>query len=139
MPCVKITTQTPKNVFPPKPLNPSPKGEVACHGLEWHSGPCPTLTETWLDLESIGLGELPHEDDLTTQQNQANHTIVRKIQLSTRKGIRQIFKCSMHVSNQIVINKGDIDQRSMPKNIPTLAPKPLRIYTCHDSQLNSRI
>ena len=24
-------------------LNLSPIGEVACHGLEWHSGPCPTL------------------------------------------------------------------------------------------------
>ena len=34
----------PKNMFTPKPLNPSPKGEVACPGLEWHSGPCPTLT-----------------------------------------------------------------------------------------------
>ena len=30
----------------PKPLNPSPIGEVACHGPEWHSGPCPTLTYT---------------------------------------------------------------------------------------------
>ena len=66
MPCVKSHYINPKNVFTPKPLNPSPIGEVACHGLEWHSGPCPTLTEPWLDLESNGLGELPHEDDLTT-------------------------------------------------------------------------
>ena len=34
----------PKNVFPPKSLNPSPFGEVACLVLGWHSGPCPTLT-----------------------------------------------------------------------------------------------
>ena len=52
-----------------------------------------------------------------------------KIQLYTQKCIRQMFKCSMHVSNRKVIYKGDIDQRSMPKNIPTLAPEPLRIYT----------
>ena len=54
-----------------------------------------------------------------------------KIQLYTKKCIRQVFKCSMHVSNRKVIYKGDIDQKSMPRNIPTLAPKPLRIYTCH--------
>ena len=64
--CVKSHYTNPKNVFLSKPLNPSPIGEVACHGLEWPSGPCPTLTYTWLDLESIGLGEVPHEDDLTT-------------------------------------------------------------------------
>ena len=44
MPCVKSHYTNAKNVFTPKPLNPSPIGEVACHGLEWHSGPCPTLT-----------------------------------------------------------------------------------------------
>ena len=43
MPCVKSHYTNPKNVFPPKPLNPSPK-EVPWHGLEWQSGPCPTLT-----------------------------------------------------------------------------------------------
>ena len=69
MPCVKIHYTNPKNVFPPKPLNPSPIGEVACHGLEWHSGPCHTLTKPWLDLESIGPGGVPHEDDLITYQN----------------------------------------------------------------------
>ena len=44
MPCVKRHYTNPKNVFPLKPLNPNPKGEVACHGLDRHSGPCPTLT-----------------------------------------------------------------------------------------------
>ena len=91
----------------------------------------------WLDLESIELGEVPHEDDLTTWQNQANHTIMPKNQLYTQKCIRQVFKCSMHVSNRNVIYKGDMDQRPMPSNIPTLALKPLRIYTCHASQVNS--
>ena len=137
MPCVKSQYTNPKNVFTPKPLNPSPIGKVACHGLEWHSGPCPTLTYTWLDLELIGLGELPHDDDLTTWQNQANHTIMPKSQLYTQKCIRQISKCSMHVSNRRVIYKDDIDQRSMPKNIPSLAPKPLRLCTWHASQVSS--
>ena len=123
MPFVKSHYTNPKNVFTPKPLNPSPMGEVACHCIEWLSGPCPTLTKPWLDLESIGLGELPHEDDLTTWQNQAKHTIMPRDQLYTQKCIRQIFKCSMHVSNRRVKYKGDIDQTSMPKNIPSLAPK----------------
>ena len=129
MPCVKSHYTNPKNVFTPKPLNASPIGGVACHGLEWYSGPCPTLTKPWLDLELIGLGELPHEYDLTTWQNQANHTIMPKSQLYTQKCIRQISKCSMHVSNLKVVYKGDIDQRSMPKNIPSLAPKPLWLCT----------
>ena len=30
-------------------------------------------------LGVVWLGELPHEDDLTTWQNQANHTIMPKI------------------------------------------------------------
>ena len=84
---------------------------------------------TLVGLVSIGLGELPHDDDLTTWQNQANHTIMPKSQLYTQKCVRQIFKCSMHVSNRKVIYKGDIDQRSMPKNIPSLAPKLLRLCT----------
>ena len=46
-----------------------------------------------------------------------------------QKCIWQMFKCSMHVSNRKVVYKGDIDQRSMPKNIPSLAPKPLRLCT----------
>ena len=33
MPCVKSYYTNPKDVFTPKPLNPSPIGEVACHGL----------------------------------------------------------------------------------------------------------
>ena len=72
-------------------------------------------------------------------KNQANHTIVPKIKLYTQKCIPQVFKCSMHVSNRKVIYKGDVDQTLMPKNIHTLAPKPLRIYTCHASHINSRI
>ena len=60
-----------------------------------------------------------------------------KNQLYTQKCIRQIFKCSMHVSNRRVIYKGDIDQRSMPKNMPSLAPKapPVMYMTCFTSQL----
>ena len=103
MPCVTSHYINSKNVFTPKPINPSPMGEVACHGLEWHSGPRPTLTQPWLDLGSNGLGELPHEGDLTTWQNQANHTIMPINQLYTQKYIRQIFKCSMHVSNRKVV------------------------------------
>ena len=60
-----------------------------------------------------------------------------KIQIYTQKCIRQMFKCPMHVSKRKVFYKGDIGQQSMPKNILTLGPKPLRIYTCHASQLNS--
>ena len=43
----------------------------------------------------------------------------------------------MHVSNRRVIYKGYIDQMSMPKNIPSLAPKPLPVMymTCFTSQL----
>ena len=37
--------------------------------------------------------------------------------------------CSMQVSNRKVVYKGIIDQKSMPKNIPSLAPKPLRLCT----------
>ena len=85
----------------------------------------------------MGLGEVPHEDDLTSWQNQANHTIMPNNQLYTHKCIRQVFQCPMHVSTRKVLYKGDIDQRSMPKNIPILALKPLRMYTCHASQVNS--
>ena len=129
MPCVKNPYTNPKKVFTPKPLNPSPMGGVTCHGLEWHSGPCPTLTYPWLDLELIGLGEQPHENDLTTWQNQANHTIMPKGQLYTQRSTPQISKCSMHVSNRRVVYKGDIDQRFMPKNVPSLALKPLWLCT----------
>ena len=47
--CVKSHYTNPKSVFPSKPLNPSPNMEGAYHGLEWHSGPCPTLIYPWLD------------------------------------------------------------------------------------------
>ena len=77
----------------------------------------------------MGLRELPHEDDLTTWQNQANYTIMPKSQLYTQKFIGQISKCSIHVSNRKVVYKGDIDQRSMPKDITSLALKPLRLCT----------
>ena len=36
-----------------------------------------------------------------------------------------------------LVYKGDIDQRSMPKNIPSLAPKLLRLCTWHASQVSS--
>ena len=90
-------------------------------------------------LPTYLLGEVPHEDDLTTWQNQANHTIMPQNFLYTQKCIPQIFKCSMHVSNGKVIYKGDIDQRWMPKNIPTLALKPLPDIhmPCFISQLMS--
>ena len=81
MPCVKIHYTNPKNVFTPKPLNPSPMGEVACHGLEWHSGPCPTLTYTWLDLEPRGLRDMPHEFELITCKKLPIHTILAIYQI----------------------------------------------------------
>ena len=52
-----------------------------------------------------------------------------KVNYILKNCIQQISKCSMHVSNRRVIYKGDIDQRFMPKNIPSLAPKPLRLCT----------
>ena len=97
--------------------------------MSWPRVALRTMPYPDITLESIGLGELPHVDDLTTGQNQANHTIIPKNQLYTQKCIRQILKCSMHVSNQKVVYKGDIDQRSMTKNITSLAPKPLRLCT----------
>ena len=72
MPCVKSHYANPKNVFTSKPLCPSLIGEVACHGLEYHSGPCSTLTSTWLDLESDGLRDMRHEFELITHQKTAN-------------------------------------------------------------------
>ena len=86
-------------------------------------------TMPYPDITLVGLGELPHEDDLTTWQNQTNHTIVAKVQLCTQKCMLQMFICSMHVSSRKVIYKGDIDQRSMPTNIASLAPKPLLLCT----------
>ena len=51
------------------------------------------------------------------------------IQLYTQKCIQQVFKCSMHVSNRKVIYKGDIDERSMPKDIPIFGPQNPSGYT----------
>ena len=75
----------PKNVFTPKPLNPSPVGKVACHGPDWHSGPCPTLTLPWLDLESNGLRDMPHEFELITNQKLPIHTILAIYQTYAQK------------------------------------------------------
>ena len=108
--------------------------------MSWPGGALRTMPYpdiTLVGLESNGLGELPHEDDLTTLQNQANHTIMPKSQLYTQKCIRQISKCSMHVSNRKVVYKGDIDQRSMPKNFPILGSEtpPVISMACFTSQL----
>ena len=64
-----------------------------------------------------------------TSQNQANYTIMPKNQLYTQKCIWQIFKCALHVSNRKVVYRGDIYQRSMPKNIPSLAPTSIQLCT----------
>ena len=79
--CQKSLHKPQKRVFSPKPVNPSPMGEVACHGLEWHSGPSPTLTYTWLDLGSNGLRDMPHEFELITCQKLAIHTILAIYQM----------------------------------------------------------
>ena len=78
---------------------------------------------------------------MTSQHSKIRHITpyCPKFNYILKKCIRQVFRCSMQVSNRKVIYKGNIDQRSMPKNIPTLAPKPLHIYTCHASQVNSQI
>ena len=87
-------------------------------------------TMPYPDITLVGVGvDWAWRGQRATGQNQANHTIMRKNQLYTQKCIRQIFKCSMHVSNRNVVYKGDIDQTSMPKNIPSLAPNPLRLCT----------
>ena len=58
------------------------------------------------------------------------------IQLYTPKCTRQIFKCSMHVSNRTLVYKGDIDQRSMPKNIPIIGSEtsPVMYMACFTNQ-----
>ena len=62
-----------------------------------------------------------------------------KIQLYTQKCIRQMFKCSMHVSNRKEIYEGDIDQRLMPKKYPNIGPQtPPDIHMpCFTSQLTN--
>ena len=81
MPYVKSHYINPKNVFTPKPLNPSPIGDVSRHGLERHSGPCPTLTYTWLDLGSNGLRDMPHDLEHITCQKLPIHTILAIYQI----------------------------------------------------------
>ena len=62
-----------------------------------------------------------------------------KIQLYTEKCIRQIFKCSMHVSNQKVIYKGDIDRKALAqeyRNIGSQTPPDIHM-PCFTSQLTN--
>ena len=58
-------------------------------------------------------------------------------QLYTQKCIRQIFKCSMHVSNQKVAYKGDIDQTFLAQEYPIIGSEtpPVMYITCFTSQL----
>ena len=60
-----------------------------------------------------------------------------KIQSYTQKCIRQIFKCSMHVSNRKVVYKGDIDQRYHAQEYPIISSEtpPVMYMTCFTSQL----
>ena len=59
-----------------------------------------------------------------------------KNQLYTQNCIRQIFKCSMHVSNRKVVYKGDIDQ-SHAQESPIIGSEtpPVMYMTCFTSQL----
>ena len=104
MPCVTSQYTNPKNVFAPKPLYPSRIGKVTCHGLEWHSGPCPTLTYTWLDLESNGLGEMTYEFELITCHKTANsHHIghISHICLKLKLSLIRRFKACMESKSNI--------------------------------------
>ena len=60
-----------------------------------------------------------------------------KNQLYTQKCIRQMFICSMHVSNRKVIYKGDIDQRFYAQEYPIIGSEtpPVMYMTCFTSQL----
>ena len=60
-----------------------------------------------------------------------------KNQLYTQKCIRQIFKCSMHVSNRKVAYKGDIDQTYLAQEYPIIVSEtpPVMYMTCFTSQL----
>ena len=66
-----------------------------------------------------------------------SHHYAQKSQLYTQKCIRQISKCSMHVSNQKVAYKGDIDQKFLPQEYPIIASEtpPVMYMTCFTSQL----
>ena len=60
-----------------------------------------------------------------------------KNQLYTQKCIRQMFICSMHVSNRKLIYKGDIDQKIYAQEYPVIGSKtpPVMYMTCFTSQL----
>ena len=60
-----------------------------------------------------------------------------KNQLYTQKCIRQIFKCSMHVSNRKAVYKGDIDQkfRAQEYHIIGSETPPVMYMTCFTSQI----
>ena len=135
MPCV---TSHYINPTTPKPIYPSPIGEVACHGLEWHSGPCPTLTEPWLDLGLNGLREMTYEFELITCQKSANshHIGISNICQNWLPLIRRLKACNEVYSSWRIETKG------MPMYIPTLPSKPLRIWAdalpkSHDLETNS--
>ena len=59
------------------------------------------------------------------------------IQLYTQKCIRQVFKCSMHVSNHKVIYKSDIDQIVNAQEYPNIGSQtpPDICMPCFTSQL----
>ena len=58
-------------------------------------------------------------------------------QLYTQRCIRQIFNCSMHVSNRKAVYKGDIDQTFLAQEYPIIASEtpPVMYMTCFTSQL----
>ena len=60
-----------------------------------------------------------------------------KSQLYTQGFLRQIFKCSMHVSNRKVVYKGDIDQKFLPQEFSIVGSEtpPVMYMTCFTSQL----
>ena len=62
-----------------------------------------------------------------------------KIQLYTQKCIRQISKCSMHVSNRRVIYKGAIDQKFHARDYPIICSEisPIMYMACFTSRLMS--
>ena len=65
----------------------------------------------------------------------SQHAKIRQITPLCPKSIiySKMHTANMHVSNRKVVYKGDIDQRSMPKNIPSLAP--VMYMICFTSQL----
>ena len=136
MPCVKSHYINPKNVFTPKPPNPSPMWGVACHGLGWHSGPCPILTLPWFDLESNGLGDMPHEFELITCQKLPIHTILAKYEIYAQYLSYHLSEGSKHAWNRSLVFIKDGDQMSMPMYIPTLPSKLLQIWAPRTAQVS---